>query len=240
VPFTWVGRPKKGFELRAVHQFKTLVGHSLLTVGTLNAQPTFGKLWSVWPQFVVKKTVGPRLYFAVRKIFAAIPTTQDPVGHRFSLGTGRHCYGTECSSSGIAFTYPQVGTSGGTNRVAKTRQSGAMTRYAYTDSVESLSIQRRQNIISYVPLKLFLGSEMRLADRATPPPIFPPREPALDICPGIAAVIRPPILPSSMYLPVRRACSWALWRAAANTACCFGDLVFWISLIELGIRDYRL
>jgi hypothetical protein len=134
-----VGWPTKGFELRAVHQFKTLVGRSLLTVGTLNAQPTFGKLWSVWPQFVVKKTVGLRLYFAVTETFVAIPTTQDPVGHTFSLGACRHCYGTECSSSGIAFTYPQVGTSSGTNRVAKTRQSGAMTRYAYTDSVESLS-----------------------------------------------------------------------------------------------------
>jgi hypothetical protein len=37
VPFTWVGWPTKGFELRAVHQFKTLIGRSLLTVGTLNA-----------------------------------------------------------------------------------------------------------------------------------------------------------------------------------------------------------
>jgi hypothetical protein len=63
-----------------------------------------------------------------------------PSGPYVLAWAGRHCYGTECSSSGIAFTYPQVGTSGGTNRVAKTRQSGAMTRYAYTDSVESLSI----------------------------------------------------------------------------------------------------
>jgi hypothetical protein len=86
VPFTWVGRPTKGFELRAVHQFESLVCRSLAAMRTLNAQPTFGKLWSVWPQFVVKKTVGLRLYFAVRKIFAAVSTTQDPVGHTFSLG----------------------------------------------------------------------------------------------------------------------------------------------------------
>src|ERR1700719_4939380 len=77
-------------KLRAVHQFKTLIGRGLLTVGTINAQPALGKLRSVRPQWVETTVVGPRLHFAVRKSFVAVPTTEYPLGHACSLGTGRH------------------------------------------------------------------------------------------------------------------------------------------------------
>jgi hypothetical protein len=84
---------------RVVHQFKTLIGRSLPAVWTPNAQSAVGKIGSIRPQSVVRKADGPWFHFAVRKIFVAVSTTQDPLSHTFSLGTGRHCvYETEMYS----------------------------------------------------------------------------------------------------------------------------------------------
>jgi hypothetical protein len=80
----------KGLELRAVHQFKTLIGCSLPAMRTVNAQPAFMKLRPIWPQAVVEKVVGLWRYFAMNKIFVAIPTTECPVGHAFLLWAGTH------------------------------------------------------------------------------------------------------------------------------------------------------
>src|SRR3984957_2178780 len=80
----------EGLELRAVNQFKTLIRRGLLAVWAVNAQPAFGKLRSVRPQWVETTVVGPWLHFAVSKIFVAVPTTEYPLGHACSLGTGRH------------------------------------------------------------------------------------------------------------------------------------------------------
>src|ERR1700722_5045870 len=80
----------EGLELRAVNQFKTLIRRGLLAVWAVNAQPAFGKLRSVRPQWVETTVVGPWLHFAVRKSFVAVSTTEYPLGHACSLGTGRH------------------------------------------------------------------------------------------------------------------------------------------------------
>jgi len=77
-------------KLRAVHQFKTLIGRGLLTVWTIDVQPAFGKLRSVRPQWVENTPFGPWFYFAVSKIFVAVPATEYPLGHACSLGTGKH------------------------------------------------------------------------------------------------------------------------------------------------------